>query len=223
MDEAERHFLRRLFLLTAAELYSSCCCPHSNGSQSCHATLSPLVRYLPSRIHFVSLSMPAVNAKEPSPSMVLSLALHTASLLYSRVADPQRWLGRSIPLFLFLSDRRTITGPFRALLCVQCTGPPPSLLAGWLVWQTHAPTTLRLLACVRSAAAARRILTSSCVLYRCTTTVVCIMMQEAPPPKAARLANQPVSQSVSEASSGVSLVGRSCSSVLLLSAEATAK
>ncbi len=161
---------------------------------------------------------------EPSPSMVLSLALHTASLLYSRVADPQRWVGRSIPLFLFLSDRRTITGPFRALLCVQCTGPPPSLLAGWLVWQTHAPTTLLRLARVRSAAAAaRRILTSSCVLYRCTTTVVCIMMQEASPPKAARPANQPVSQSVSEASSGVSLVGRSCSSVLLLSAEATAK
>ena len=173
--------------------------------------------------------MPAVNAKnlEPFPSMVLSLALHTASLLYSRVADPLRWLGRSIPLFLFLSDRRTITGPFRALLCVQCTGPPHSLLAGWLVWQTHAPATLLRLACVRSAAeAARRILTSSCVLYRCTTTVravVCIMMQEAPQPKAARLANQPVSQSVSEASSGVSLVGRSCSSVILLSAEATAK
>ena len=53
---------------------------------------------------------------EPSPSMVLSLALHTASLLYSRVADPQRWLGRSIRLFFFLSNRRTIT--YGALSCV---------------------------------------------------------------------------------------------------------
>ena len=60
--------------------------------------------------------MPAVNAKnlEPSPSMVLSLALHTASLLYSRVADPQRWVGRSIPLFLFFRPE----DHYGALSCV---------------------------------------------------------------------------------------------------------